>query len=120
MSILVLASLGDASVAESFLHLLEGASFVLGARDSIEIAPLGTYERDARGKIEIVCAVLVRELAVRSQGDTTSRAHNLESVLKTMLVASGLADTDVRVLAAASDRSARLGTAHAHPSSSNA
>jgi len=101
MSILVLASLGEPSCAQAFLHLLEGASTVLGPSDTIEIAPLGTYEREARGKTETVCAALIKEADVFSQGDASTRARSLESVLKAMLSAGRLADCDVRVLAVA-------------------
>jgi hypothetical protein len=99
MSILVLASLGESSQATAFMHLLAGASAVLGATDSVEIAPLGAFEREARGKTETVCAVLVKDAECRPPSDASTRARSLESVLKTMLAASGLAETDVRALA---------------------
>jgi len=101
MSILVLASLGESSQAEGFLHFLEGAATVLGPSDMIEIARLGTYEREARGKTETVCVVLIKKADAGSQGDASTQAHSLESVLKAMLSAGRLADCDVRVLAAA-------------------
>ncbi|MBI5536564.1 MAG: hypothetical protein HY898_27840 [Deltaproteobacteria bacterium] len=99
MSILVVASLGEQSQATAFLHLLAGATAVLGASDSIEIAPLGVFEREARGKTETVCAVVVKDAEGSPQGDAGTRARNLEGVLKTMLAAGGLADAEVRVLA---------------------
>ena len=109
MSILLVASLGEASQATAFLHLLAGATAVLGASDSIEIAPLGVFERDARGKTETVCAVVVKDVDGSPQGEASTRARNLEGVLKTMLAASGLADTEVRALTRAPDQRGKHG-----------
>ena len=111
MSILVLVSSTEASHAAAFLRLLEGASAVLGVREAVKVAPIGAFTREARGRVEIVCAAVVSANDATPQGDANAQARNLETAMKAMLSAAGQAECDVRVFAAAPSQVERVAVA---------
>jgi predicted nucleic acid-binding Zn ribbon protein len=99
MSILVLATLLDASQADGFLRLLGGASAVISVREATDVKLLGVFGREVRGREETVCAALVSGPRPDGRRATIEQARNLETIVKAMVSASGRSDSDVRALA---------------------
>lgn len=96
MPILVIASLVSSSQADPFPQLLEGATAVLGPRGSVEVTALGAFERESRGKTEVVCVALVEPKTPRSNTDATTMAREFEAVLRAMVAASDLQGCEAR------------------------
>lgn len=99
MPILVIVSLGSPTQAESLQQLLEGAAAVLGPRGSVEVTALGAFERESRGKSEVVCAAVVDGETPRPNTEPKTVAHDFEAVLRSMVSAGALHGCEVRVFA---------------------
>ena len=96
---LVLVSLDTASHAERFGEILSGATTVLGAVGTIEVSHLGTFNRQARGKSEVLSVHVVKAAMAGPPVDDDEPARHLEAILKSMLAASALDECEVRVFA---------------------